>query len=95
MNQLCLPTLALQGAFSRELGDQRMGKNGKILLHLFCQQDLVQDEYTTKTRKKKANKQTPTKPKTKPLGNQEKSSELNRLAPFEKTTFEKIFFRRK
>ena len=30
-----------------------MGKNGKILLHLFCQQDLVQDEYTTKTKKKK------------------------------------------
>ena len=75
-----------------------MGKNGKILLHLFCQQDLVQDEYTTKTKKKKnkkTKKNNPTQPKTKPLGNQEKSSKLNILTPFENTTFEKIFFRRK
>ena len=63
MSQFCLPSLALQGAFSRELGDQRIGKNGKILLHLFCQQDLVQDEYTTKT---KQNKTKTTQPNQKP-----------------------------
>ena len=49
MSQLCLPSLALQGAFSRELGDQRMGKNGKILLHLsvnkiLCKMNMQQQQ---------------------------------------------------
>ena len=49
----------------------------------------MQDEYATTTTT------TTTKPKTEPLGDQGKSSELNILTPFENTTFEKIFFRRK